>query len=129
MKQLRSNLFVVLLLTITMAALSSCDEDYWWRTRDIVGDWRVVEVSDNYGRCPYYYNDRLTFTTNGDFYADGTEGFSETGRWTLRCDYILIDFGTSQLRGYIRQLDASYLILDIDDDSFGSYTLRLVKVL
>ena len=81
MKQTIHKLSFLLLTLFTAVSLTGCDEDAWFlSSSELCGDWRIVEVTGSYD-CNYQPGDYWTFYHNGDFRAQGRDGFYETGYW------------------------------------------------
>ncbi len=129
-KQSFHKLSLLLLTLFTAVSLTGCDEDIIFATSDICGDWRIVEVSGSYD-CNYQPGDYWTFYHNGDFRAQGRDGFYETGYWEQRGRDLDFYFNSSypEMTGYIRSYDDYYMVVDVKDYTYNSrYTLRLTRM-
>lgn len=129
-KQSFHKLSLLLLTLFTAVSLTGCDEDILFATSDICGDWRIVEVSGSYD-CNYQPGDYWTFYHNGDFRAQGRDGFYETGYWEQRGRDLDFYFNSSypEMTGYIRSYDDYYMVVDVKDYTYNSrYTLRLTRM-
>ena len=131
MKQTIHKLSFLLLTLFTAVSLTGCDEDAWFlSSSELCGDWRIVEVTGSYD-CNYQPGDYWTFYHNGDFRAQGRDGFYETGYWEQhgRELYFYFEGSNPAMVGYIRSFDDYYMILDVKDYYYNSrYTLRLTRM-
>ena len=131
MKQAIHKLSFLLLTLFTAVSLSGCDEDVWFlSSSELCGDWRIVEVTGSYD-CNYQPGDYWTFYHNGDFRAQGRDGFYEAGYWEQhgRDLYFYFEGSSPAMVGYIRSFDDYYMILDVKDYYYNSrYTLRLTRM-
>ena len=131
MKQAIHKLSFLVLTLFTAVSLSGCDEDSWYlATSELCGDWRIVEVTGSYD-CNYQPGDYWTFYHNGDFRAQGRDGFYETGYWEQhgRELYFYFEGNNPEMVGYIRSFDDYYMIVDVKDYYYNSrYTLRLTRM-
>ena len=82
-----------LLLLLTAFVFTSCEE-IWVDGRyvNLTGRWYVRNVYLQIGHCPYYSNDRFTFSSNGTFKVQGSNGFYESGYWDVENNVIYMDF-------------------------------------
>ncbi len=119
----------ILPLLFALFLFAACEEDDYIEY-NLIGTWRVVEVSGNFYNCPYRSGDYMEFAADGAFYADLCSTQEYGGYW-VRNGHIYIDFdayGDEELRAYVRRYERDYLVLDVDDYSFQTrYTLRLVR--
>lgn len=120
-------------LLVALAALftlTGCEEDDWWATDNIIGQWRVVEAG-GYERSPYQYGDRFRFYSGGNFEVRGSGGLYESGYWEVSSRRVLLYFQQTdypEISAYISQMDEGYMTLRVTDNSYNmSYTLRLVR--
>lgn len=131
MKQTIHKLSFLLLTLFTAVSLTGCDEDAWFlSSSELCGDWRIVEVTGSYN-CNYQPGDYWTFYHNGDFRAQGRDGFYEAGYWEQhgRDLYFYFEGSNPAMVGYIRSFDDYYMILDVKDYYYNSrYTLRLTRM-
>lgn len=131
MKQTIHKLSFLLLTLFTAVSLTGCDEDAWFlSSSELCGDWRIVEVTGSYD-CNYQPGDYWTFYHNGDFRAQGRDGFYEAGYWEQhgRDLYFYFEGSNPAMVGYIRSFDDYYMILDVKDYYYNSrYTLRLTRM-
>ena len=123
---------VSLLLLLTAFVFTSCEETWVdGRYVNLTGRWYVRNVYLHLGDCPYYSNDRFTFSSNGTFRVEGSNGFYESGYWDVENNVIYMDFngdGYSDIEAYINQASNYRMELDIQDYSYNSrYTLELVR--
>lgn len=131
MKYLFEKTKLCLILLVAALALTSCEDDDWVTREALEGSWRIVEVEDYSGGCPYRYDDQMLFHYDGTFDARGRGGFEQAGYWDVGRDVITIDFdrdGRSDVVAQILQLDHGYLVLDVTDYSYDCYyRLRLTR--
>lgn len=127
-----------MLVMCTTFGLSSCEEDYWWGsygddpwvTENIVGTWRIVEVTPQHGyEPPYVYGDRMVFWPDGLMRSYGVN-LNEEGYWEFYNRYLHFDFngdGRDDTVAYVSQMDRNYMVLDVTEyDEYGTrYRLRL----
>ncbi len=131
MKTLKTQLTLCLMALTTLLVFSGCDDDIWWEagSADVYGEWRIAEVTGSYD-CNYRPGDYWVFYANGRFLAEGDGGLYETGNWERRGRTIYIYFNSyePEVLARVRSLDDYYMILDVDDYTYGSrYTLRMVR--
>ena len=132
MNALRTRFVHCLLAMASLLAFSGCDEDIWFEagSADVYGEWRIAEVTGSYD-CNYQPGDYWTFYHNGDFRAQGRDGFYEAGYWEQhgRDLYFYFEGSNPAMVGYIRSFDDYYMILDVKDYYYNSrYTLRLTRM-
>ena len=131
MKTLKTQLTLCLLALTTLLVFSGCDDDIWWEagSADVYGEWRIAEVTGSYD-CNYRPGDYWVLYGNGRFLAEGDGGLYETGSWERRGRTIYIYFNSydPEVVARVRSLDDYYMILDVDDCTYGSrYTLRMTR--
>lgn len=131
MRKTVTSLKMLLVLLVATVSLSSCEADDFWYRDTIEGSWRVVEVRQDYGYCPYRYGDVMYFAFDGGFEMSGRDGSVEYGNWTLFKGRVLVDFdfdGIDDLSARIVQMDDGYAVLDCKDYYYNSrYSLRMIR--
>lgn len=127
MQTFKKNISILLITFTCLLALNSCEEAWWGRSYYLDGEWRVVEVQ---GYSNYEPGDSWFFYSSGDFYALGAGNLQERGVWERQGRMLYIAFNSyePEIEGYIRTYEGDYLVLDINDYTYGTrYTLRLVR--
>lgn len=131
MKRLLKTLVLPLLLLTFTPFFASCGDEDWWTAETLEGSWRIVEVQPYYMDMPYREGDIWEFQPNGNFYAWGSGGFNEYGRWEVANGRLRIDFdydGREDVVCYLNRLDDGYASFDVTDYMFNMrYTLRMVR--
>lgn len=137
MKKRITKLAVYALVLCFTLGLNSCDEEYWWGNYgndswvadNIIGTWRIVEVSPGSGAYPPYEpNDRMVFLPDGTMRSFGMD-LDEVAYWDVYDRYVHFDFdGRDDMVAYVSQMDRDYMVLDVKEyDGYGTrYRLRLL---
>lgn len=128
MKRLRTKFTSCLLALLCITTLTACDEDWWFDTGEVVGEWRIVEITGV--SHAYQHGDYWHFYSDGYFTADGFN-LGEQGYWDAsgrRIYFTFNHYGDTEMEAYIRNFEGDYMVLRVTDYTYGdTYTLRLIR--